>query len=40
MKIKETEEERELRRRASKMFTNPTDALITFRELLKRHEEA
>lgn len=28
-----------LRTRASKMFTNPEDALIAFRELVKKYEE-
>lgn len=27
-----------LKKRASKMFTNPADALIAFRDLVKRYE--
>ena len=33
----EDKEVKELRRRASKMFTNPKDARVAYEELLRRH---
>ena len=36
--MKDSAEIKELRRRASKLFTNPKDALVAFKELVSRKE--